>query len=64
MLPWRNDPEFLKLLEACRVMIDGDFAPCRPTDGWTFARLGIWTYGFLPMNLPAGFDHLVDQPLC
>jgi len=27
-----------------------------PTDGRTFARLGIQTYGFLPMNLPAWFD--------
>jgi acetylornithine deacetylase/succinyl-diaminopimelate desuccinylase-like protein len=26
------------------------------TDGRFFSRLGIQTYGFLPMNLPAGFD--------
>ncbi len=26
------------------------------TDGRHFARLGIQTYGFTPMNLPAGFD--------
>ena len=26
------------------------------TDGRFFARLGIQTYGFLPMKLPAGFD--------
>jgi acetylornithine deacetylase/succinyl-diaminopimelate desuccinylase-like protein len=27
-----------------------------PTDGRTFSRLGIQTYGFLPMNLPPGFN--------
>jgi acetylornithine deacetylase/succinyl-diaminopimelate desuccinylase-like protein len=37
-----------------------------PTDGRTFARLGIQTYGFLPMNLPAWFDisqvsHAADE---
>ena len=26
------------------------------TDARLFARLGIQTYGFTPMNLPAGFD--------
>jgi acetylornithine deacetylase/succinyl-diaminopimelate desuccinylase-like protein len=26
------------------------------TDGRFFARLGIQTYGFTPMQLPAGFD--------
>ena len=26
------------------------------TDGRFFSRLGIQTYGFLPMKLPAGFD--------
>jgi acetylornithine deacetylase/succinyl-diaminopimelate desuccinylase-like protein len=29
-----------------------------PTDGRHFSRLGIQTYGFLPMNLPEGFDFL------
>lgn len=28
------------------------------TDGRFFSRLGIQTYGFLPLNLPAGFDFL------
>jgi acetylornithine deacetylase/succinyl-diaminopimelate desuccinylase-like protein len=28
------------------------------TDGRHFARLGIQTYGFLPMNLPAGLDFM------
>jgi len=37
-----------------------------PTDSRTFARLGIQTYGFLPMNLPAWFDvsqvsHAADE---
>jgi acetylornithine deacetylase/succinyl-diaminopimelate desuccinylase-like protein len=37
-----------------------------PTDGHTFARLGIQTYGFMPMNLPASLDvsqisHGVDE---
>lgn len=37
-----------------------------PTDGRTFARLGIQTYGFMPMNLPAWFDvsqisHAADE---
>jgi len=37
-----------------------------PTDGRTFARLGIQTYGFLPMKLPAWFDvsqisHAADE---
>jgi acetylornithine deacetylase/succinyl-diaminopimelate desuccinylase-like protein len=27
-----------------------------PTDGHTFSRLGIQTYGFLPMDIPPGFD--------
>lgn len=27
-----------------------------PTDGRIFSRLGIQTYGFMPMNGPAGFD--------
>ena len=36
------------------------------TDGRFFERLGIQTYGFLPMNLPAGFDfsrllHAADE---
>ncbi len=36
------------------------------TDGRHFARLGIQTYGFTPMNLPAGFDfkqvvHAADE---
>jgi acetylornithine deacetylase/succinyl-diaminopimelate desuccinylase-like protein len=26
------------------------------TDGRLFARLGIQTYGFTPMNLPSGFN--------
>ena len=29
-----------------------------PTDGRLFSRLGIQTYGFLPMNLPAEFNFL------
>ena len=28
------------------------------TDGRFFARLGIQTYGFLPLNLPDGFEFL------
>ena len=37
-----------------------------PTDGRTFSRLGIQTYGFLPMKLPAEFDfsktmHAADE---
>jgi acetylornithine deacetylase/succinyl-diaminopimelate desuccinylase-like protein len=28
------------------------------TDGRFFAKLGIQTYGFLPMALPAGFNFL------
>ena len=28
------------------------------TDGRIFARLGIQTYGFLPMRLPPGFDFM------
>jgi acetylornithine deacetylase/succinyl-diaminopimelate desuccinylase-like protein len=37
-----------------------------PTDGRTFDRLGIQTYGFLPMNLPADFSfsqtiHAADE---
>jgi len=37
-----------------------------PTDGRTFSRLGIQTYGFIPMNGPAGFDfssvaHAADE---
>jgi acetylornithine deacetylase/succinyl-diaminopimelate desuccinylase-like protein len=36
------------------------------TDGRHFARLGIQTYGFTPMTLPAGFDfkqvvHAADE---
>jgi len=36
------------------------------TDGRTFSRLGIQTYGFLPMNLPPEFDfsqtiHAADE---
>lgn len=36
------------------------------TDGCFFARLGIQTYGFLPMPLPPGFDftrtiHAADE---
>jgi hypothetical protein len=38
------------------------------TDGRFFARLGIQTYGFLPLNLPPGFDftrliHAADERL-
>lgn len=37
-----------------------------PTDGRTFSRLGIQTYGFLPMNLPPDFNfsrivHAADE---
>jgi acetylornithine deacetylase/succinyl-diaminopimelate desuccinylase-like protein len=36
------------------------------TDGRHFARLGIQSYGFTPMNLPAGFNfpeiiHAADE---
>jgi acetylornithine deacetylase/succinyl-diaminopimelate desuccinylase-like protein len=38
------------------------------SDGRTFAQLGIQTYGFMPMNLPEGFNfsqaiHAVDERL-
>jgi acetylornithine deacetylase/succinyl-diaminopimelate desuccinylase-like protein len=28
------------------------------TDARYFSRLGIWTYGFLPMQLPDGFNFI------
>lgn len=69
--PTRADLSLLPLLSDVIREADPDAVPLpmllpAVTDGRFFARLGIQTYGFLPMRLPAGLDfasliHAADE---
>lgn len=71
--PGPAEPEMglFKTLAGILRELDGEGVPVPlllpgVTDGRTFSRLGIQTYGFLPMNLPEGFNftetiHAADE---
>jgi acetylornithine deacetylase/succinyl-diaminopimelate desuccinylase-like protein len=63
--PGRSQPDMGLFDTLARVLREADpgsvpipFLTPVVTDGRFFSRLGIQTYGFLPLNLPAGFDFL------
>jgi acetylornithine deacetylase/succinyl-diaminopimelate desuccinylase-like protein len=69
--PAEPDMGLFKTLAGILRELDGEGVPVPlllpgVTDGRTFSRLGIQTYGFLPMNLPEGFNftetiHAADE---
>ena len=61
--PAHSDLSQLPALSAILRELDPDAVPVPMlqvgvTDGRFFASIGIQTYGFLPLNLPNGFDFL------
>jgi acetylornithine deacetylase/succinyl-diaminopimelate desuccinylase-like protein len=70
-LPAEPDMGLFDTLAGILREAEPDCTPCplllpAPTDGRLFSRLGIQTYGFLPMNLPPNFSfwqltHGVDE---
>ena len=61
--PAHSDLSQLDTLSAILRELDPDAVPVPMlqvgvTDGRFFASIGIQTYGFLPLNLPDGFDFL------